>query len=850
MLDSGVLDDFMRVPWQSFSTMKRFVSEGNRLENASWRLWHMQRLHRLGPRHAANVHGSDDPFDEHESRTCVYCELAPASLACNGCCHDAYCIGCFKLVHKRGHLATHTAVQLTKAPPRPPNVPASSPAIMSARHKPVGAPTNNAKVWEHKLDALFQKLMVTSLHHDGDISVHNLSLSTDAPTTAGPSNTASAALAPTPSSSSADLVASITTTVVSSSSSRSAKRTPVCNTCKGPHMTILCPLLQPADPIPSPSSPPPPLPMDSPSLSLVCTYCQGPHSLPRCPMLDAPKATKKAKRIACGNCRGDHMTIDCPQMPQASTPKHEKAAFVRKVFTNYHNDNASNSTHAYLGDEVSVHGVHDLHRHVTPPAQLAHYESIQEESSDDTHDAQLPVLPPLAPTANERRPDVWILSALQELPVDLPLRRLHRPGSTCTSHCWCDHLTRQGYVYVRPFSASTPASPKWVRRYMVLYRNTLSEYLDEDDDRPVGYANVSEAAMSMDDGVLTLSVSTTARRTDGWNVSAWTFESAGDGNQWLAALESASQLQWTDLFGDDDGLELGQGRFSVVKRAQRKIPSACAKESALKIVDKAAFWELVAQGIERNDTLFREVLTQSVLTMRCPRSHECFVVQLLSLFETHDHLVIEMELMHGGDVFDRIADQGPFPERQAAVFVSHLVQGIDFCMKNGVVHRDVKLSNLALDEGTEFGSIARSSVLKLADFGMAAFLLPNGMLRGRCGTPGYVAPEILLAGVNEAYPPHVDMFSAGVVLYTLLCGYEPFFGRNDKELIALNKSVVYSFHPQEWSHISDAAKDLIQLMMQPDVNRRITPEDALRHPFLQDIPVASFTGSIACARLF
>ncbi|RLO07093.1 hypothetical protein DYB28_003076, partial [Aphanomyces astaci] len=90
----------------------------------------------------------------------------------------------------------------------------------------------------------------------------------------------------------------------------------------------------------------------------------------------------------------------------------------------------------------------------------------------------------------------------------------------------------------------------------------------------------------------------------------------------------------------------------------------------------------------------------------------------------------------------------------------------------------------------------------------------------------------------------------GVVLYTLLCGYEPFFGRNDKELIALNKAVVYSFHPQEWAHISDHAKELIQLMMQPDARGRITAQEALRHPFLKDIPVASFAGAMACARLF
>ncbi|CAK4744167.1 unnamed protein product [Aphanomyces euteiches] len=621
------------------------------------------------------------------------------------------------------------------------------------------------------------------------------------------------------------------------------KRAAICNTCGGPHMSIACPMLQP----PAASSIPTQLPAHIPPIQ--CPTCKGPHL--QCEDAQPPKSKK---RPVCGNCRGDHMTIDCPQMPQASTPKHEKAAFVRKVYTNYHNDNTSNSTHAYLGDEVSVHGVHARSFHAVPPGSVAlvpQVESIQEEAEEEA------ILPPVLPTLSERRPDIWILSALQEIPFDLSMQHLSKAGSLCDTNCWSHHMEYKGWVLVQPVALSADDDGlemprQWHRRYMVLFRNTLAEYVDERASRPIGYANVSEAQLSIDtEGILTLAVTKTALRADGWTLSQWKFDSIENAAEWHDALAQASRLKWADFFAEDkNGVELGQGRFSVVKRAKRKVPSQCAQECALKIIDKTAFWELVKGGIERNDTLFREVLTQSVLTMRSRTSHESFVVQLLSLFETHDHLVIEMELMHGGDVFDRISDKGPLPEKQAAIFISHLIQGIEFCLQNGVVHRDVKLSNLALDEGSEFGSQDKLTVLKLADFGMAAFVLPNGMLRGRCGTPGYVAPEILLAGVNEAYPPHVDMFSAGVVLYTLLCGYEPFFGRNDKELIALNKSVVYSFHPEEWAHISEDAKDLIQLMMQPDANDRITPREALQHPFLKDIPAGSFVGNMACLRLF
>lgn len=86
----------------------------------------------------------------------------------------------------------------------------------------------------------------------------------------------------------------------------------------------------------------------------------------------------------------------------------------------------------------------------------------------------------------------------------------------------------------------------------------------------------------------------------------------------------------------------------------------------------------------------------------------------------------------------------------------------------------------------------------------------------RCGTPGFVAPEILTAGKGESYPSGVDMFSVGVVTYTMLCGYEPFFGVNDDELIQMNKSVEYEFEEPEWATISDEAKDLVRVCLRTE----------------------------------
>lgn len=114
MDDVAGFEQAAKKSWQSFSTMRRFVDEATRLENASWRLWFMQR--------SRAPHGADEP-DAEDAATggvaaegpralCVYCELHSASLSCNGCCHDNYCVSCFKLIHKKGNLALHTAVKI------------------------------------------------------------------------------------------------------------------------------------------------------------------------------------------------------------------------------------------------------------------------------------------------------------------------------------------------------------------------------------------------------------------------------------------------------------------------------------------------------------------------------------------------------------------------------------------------------------------------------------------------------------------------------------------------------------------------------------------------------------------
>ena len=134
------------------------------------------------------------------------------------------------------------------------------------------------------------------------------------------------------------------------------------------------------------------------------------------------------------------------------------------------------------------------------------------------------------------------------------------------------------------------------------------------------------------------------------------------------------------------------------------------------------------------------------------------------------------------------ASSGRYSENEVKGLISQLIDAVNICVLCGIGHRDIKLQNITFPiekkiSTTTDGDRINNVLIKLADFGMASFAQRDGRLRGRCGTPGYVAPEILRAGVHETYDINVDIFSIGVVAYTLLCGYEPFYGTDDQSLI-------------------------------------------------------------------
>jgi serine/threonine protein kinase len=222
---------------------------------------------------------------------------------------------------------------------------------------------------------------------------------------------------------------------------------------------------------------------------------------------------------------------------------------------------------------------------------------------------------------------------------------------------------------------------------------------------------------------------------------------------------------------------------------------------ALKIVDKKEFWTRVKKGRERADTLVREVAVQATLAVLGAETSG--FLRLLNIFETGEHLVLELELLKGTDLFQHVSSRGVLDEVEAAHITRDLLNCLNVLDQIGIAHRDIKPANLLMchDENNN------GSKIKLADYGMASFVGVDNLVRGRCGTPGFVAPEILLTRVNGGYGNKVDMFSAGVTLYVMLAGYEPFYGESDIELINANREAKVVFPHADW-HTGKIAIDI------------------------------------------
>jgi serine/threonine protein kinase len=268
----------------------------------------------------------------------------------------------------------------------------------------------------------------------------------------------------------------------------------------------------------------------------------------------------------------------------------------------------------------------------------------------------------------------------------------------------------------------------------------------------------------------------------------------------------------------DVGAVLGSGNYSVVKLA---IEKATGQEWAAKIITKK---DAGPKGLQM-------LQTEVDILSSCVHPN---IVRLSEVFETDEHYYIIMELIKGGELFDKIVELQSYSERDASRLIHQIISAIAHLHERDIVHRDLKPENLLL------ANDSIDSPVLLADFGLSKVVEPASPLNVPVGTPGYVAPEVVqcLEDDRSTYGLEVDMWAVGVVMYILLCGYPPFYAEDDDEVFDQILTGDFEFPSPHWDSISAEAKDLIKQCLIVDPAKRIKAAAALEHPWVKGSAVS------------
>ncbi|XP_033168097.1 calcium/calmodulin-dependent protein kinase type 1 isoform X3 [Drosophila simulans] len=218
---------------------------------------------------------------------------------------------------------------------------------------------------------------------------------------------------------------------------------------------------------------------------------------------------------------------------------------------------------------------------------------------------------------------------------------------------------------------------------------------------------------------------------------------------------------------------LGTGAFSEVRLAESK--DSPGEHFAVKIIDKKAL-KGKEESLENEIRVLRR-FSANHFDGKClngTRLTHPNIVQLLETYEDKSKVYLVMELVTGGELFDRIVEKGSYTEKDASHLIRQILEAVDYMHEQGVVHRDLKPENLL------YYSPDDDSKIMISDFGLSK-MEDSGIMATACGTPGYVAPEVL---AQKPYGKAVDVWSIGVISYILLCGYPPFYDENDANLFA------------------------------------------------------------------
>jgi len=222
----------------------------------------------------------------------------------------------------------------------------------------------------------------------------------------------------------------------------------------------------------------------------------------------------------------------------------------------------------------------------------------------------------------------------------------------------------------------------------------------------------------------------------------------------------------------------------------------------------------------------RNILEEEVANLKLVREGPS-IVQLYDLYEEAEHFYLVLEFMRGGELFDRIMDMPDFTEKDARDCTRCMLEALSFMHERRVAHRDLSPENLLLvsDEDARL-------IIKVADFGFSKRCSAVNSCRTLCGTPGYMAPEIL--ELYPAYDTQSDIWSVGCVLFLLLGSYFPFDDEDtsEEQVFERTRNGTYNFYPEFWGGVSKSAKDLVSMLLTVNPNKRISANAALEHEWI------------------
>lgn len=303
--------------------------------------------------------------------------------------------------------------------------------------------------------------------------------------------------------------------------------------------------------------------------------------------------------------------------------------------------------------------------------------------------------------------------------------------------------------------------------------------------------------------------------------------------------------------------KLGDGTFSIVYRARDHETNSMVAIKVVRKQDNKPNAALDPAIREINRATQRTTILQEVQVMRRLRHHS--IVQLYDFIESEEYCFLVLEMLDGGELFDQIVNLTYMSENLARHVIVQVAEGIRYMHEEcGIVHRDIKPENLLyekidmipsdhvvkrpydedkMDEGKFIPGVGGGGIgrVKIADFGLSKIVWAEST-KTPCGTVGYAAPEIVR---DEHYTHSVDMWALGCVLYTLLCGFPPFYDESIKTLSEKVSRGQYSFLSPWWDDISDSAKDLVSKLLCVDVNRCLTISQFLQHPWVKEGAVPS-----------